>query len=87
MLSPVTSARASATTRRDFLKKLSAASGTGVALLEINDLRSLSAAGITVGRDPKSDIVISDPRASYHHAWVGIIEQKAVLRDLDKIMR
>lgn len=42
----------------------------------------VTAAGITVGRDPKSDVVISDPRASYHHAWIGIIDHKAVLRDL-----
>lgn len=42
----------------------------------------VTVAGITVGRNPQSDIVISDPRASHHHAWVGIIEQKAVLRDL-----
>ncbi len=43
---------------------------------------AVTAAGITVGRDPKNDIVISDPRASYHHAWIGIIDHKAVLRDL-----
>ena len=42
----------------------------------------VTAAGITVGRDAKNDIVISDPRVSYHHAWIGIIDQKAVLRDL-----
>ena len=38
--------------------------------------------GITIGRDPKNDVVISDPRVSYHHAWIGIIEHKVVLRDL-----
>lgn len=42
----------------------------------------VTAAGITIGRDPKNDVVISDPRASYHHAWIGIIDHKAVLRDL-----
>ena len=42
----------------------------------------ITAAGITIGRDPKNDVVISDPRASYHHAWIGIIDRKAVLRDL-----
>jgi pSer/pThr/pTyr-binding forkhead associated (FHA) protein len=25
---------------------------------------------------------IADPRVSYHHAWIGIVDQKAVLRDL-----
>ncbi len=42
----------------------------------------VTAAGITVGRDPKNDIVISDSRVSYHHAWVGIVDRKVVLRDL-----
>ncbi len=43
---------------------------------------SVTAAGITVGRDPKSDVVINDSRASHHHAWIGIIDHQAVLRDL-----
>jgi len=42
----------------------------------------VTAAGVTVGRDPKNDIVIADPRVSYHHAWIGIIDQRVVLRDL-----
>ncbi len=42
----------------------------------------VTAAGIRVGRDPGNDIVISDPRVSYRHAWIGIIDHKAVLRDL-----
>jgi hypothetical protein len=42
----------------------------------------VTAAGITIGREPKNDVVLSDPRASYHHAWIGIIDHKAVLRDL-----
>lgn len=42
----------------------------------------ITAAGITIGREPKNDVVLSDPRASYHHAWIGIIDHKAVLRDL-----
>jgi hypothetical protein len=36
----------------NYTAQVSATSGTGVALLEINDLRSLSAAGITVGSLP-----------------------------------
>ena len=43
---------------------------------------AVTAAGVTVGRDPNNDIVITDPRASHHHAWIGIIDHKAVLRDL-----
>ena len=42
----------------------------------------ITAAGITIGREPKNDVVLADPRASYHHAWIGIIDHKAVLRDL-----
>lgn len=42
----------------------------------------VTVAGMTVGRDPKNDVVITDPRASYHHAWIGIIDHKVVLRDL-----
>lgn len=41
------------------------------------------AGGITVGRDSKNDIVIADPRVSYHHAWIGIVDHKVVLRDLE----
>lgn len=42
----------------------------------------ITAAGLTVGREPKNDVVIADPRTSYHHAWIGIIDHKVVLRDL-----
>ena len=41
------------------------------------------AGGITVGRDAKNDVVIHDPRVSYHHAWVGVVDHKVVLRDLE----
>jgi len=39
-------------------------------------------AGITVGRGKDNDIVITDPRASHRHAWVGIVDRKVVLLDL-----
>lgn len=42
----------------------------------------VTAAGITVGRDPQNAIILDDPRVSAHHAWVGIIDNKAILRDL-----
>lgn len=42
----------------------------------------ITGAGIRIGRDPKNDVVIADPRVSYHHAWIGIFNHKAVLRDL-----
>jgi len=44
---------------------------------------SVAATGITVGRHPENDIVIADPRVSYHHAWIGVIDHKAILRDLE----
>lgn len=44
---------------------------------------SVAATGITVGRHPENDIVIADPRVSYHHAWLGVIDRKAILRDLE----
>jgi hypothetical protein len=42
----------------------------------------VTSTGVTVGRDPQNDVVIADPRASSHHAWVGIVDHKAILRDL-----
>lgn len=44
---------------------------------------TIRSGGITVGRDAKNDIVIHDPRVSYHHAWIGIVDRKVVLRDLE----
>jgi hypothetical protein len=43
---------------------------------------SVAVAGIMVGRDPGNDVVIDDPRVSSRHAWVGIVDRRAVLRDL-----
>lgn len=43
---------------------------------------AVTAAGITIGRDPDNGIVIADPRVSHHHAWIGIVDDKVVLRDL-----
>jgi hypothetical protein len=43
---------------------------------------AVTAAGIKVGRDPDNGIVIADPRVSHHHAWIGIVDNKVVLRDL-----
>jgi hypothetical protein len=42
----------------------------------------LVAAGITIGRALNCDIVLTDVRVSQRHAWMGIIDNKAVLRDL-----
>jgi hypothetical protein len=43
----------------------------------------IPAKGITVGRNANSDIVLSDTRISGRHAWIGIVDGKAMLRDLD----
>jgi len=40
-------------------------------------------AGITIGRSASCDVVLDDHRVSSRHAWVGIIDGKAVLRDLE----
>jgi hypothetical protein len=39
--------------------------------------------GITIGRNPSCDVVLADARVSSRHAWIGIVEGKAILRDLD----
>ncbi len=44
---------------------------------------ALNEAGLIVGRNPSSDIVLSDSRVSGRHAWIGIVGGKALLRDLD----
>lgn len=41
----------------------------------------LVATGITVGRNGACDIVLSDPRISSRHAWIGIVGGKVILRD------
>lgn len=38
--------------------------------------------GIAVGRSPACEVVLTDPRVSGRHAWVGIVDGKPVLRDL-----
>ena len=40
-------------------------------------------AGLTIGRSSSCDVVLDDHRVSSRHAWVGIVDGKAVLRDLD----
>jgi hypothetical protein len=43
---------------------------------------AVTVAGLNVGRSADSDIVLSDPRVSSQHAWIGIIDTKVVLRDM-----
>ena len=44
---------------------------------------AITTAGIKVGRDPHCDIVLADPRTSSHHARIGIVGSKVILRDLE----
>lgn len=41
------------------------------------------AKGITIGRSRSCDIVLVDERVSSHHAWIGMVEGKVMLRDLN----
>ena len=43
---------------------------------------AVTTAGITIGCDPDNGIVVADTRVSHHHAWIGIVNNRAVLRDL-----
>jgi len=42
----------------------------------------IGAAGLAVGRSPHADIVLGDPRVSLRHAWIGLVDGQAMLRDL-----
>ena len=44
---------------------------------------AIADAGITIGRHQSCNIVIPDSRVSAHHAWIGIVAGKPVLRDLE----
>jgi hypothetical protein len=41
----------------------------------------IGAKGLTVGRNSSCDVVLSDPRISSRHAWIGLVGGKAILRD------
>jgi len=38
--------------------------------------------GVTIGRSPEADIVVPDPQVSNRHAWIGVLNNQLVLRDL-----
>lgn len=44
---------------------------------------SIPVAGITVGRHQSCNVMIPDSRVSAHHAWIGIVDGKPLLRDLE----
>lgn len=39
--------------------------------------------GLIVGRSPSSDIVVGDACVSARHAWIGVVNGRAILRDLN----
>jgi len=43
---------------------------------------TVPAAGITIGRNGHCDVVIADSRISNRHAWIGLVDGRALLRDL-----
>lgn len=43
---------------------------------------TVAPAGITIGRNGRCDVVIADSRISNRHAWIGIVDGRALLRDL-----
>ncbi|RLJ64861.1 FHA domain-containing protein [Sulfurisoma sediminicola] len=42
----------------------------------------IAAAGITLGRSSSCDIVLTDSCVSGQHAWIGMVEGKVTLRDM-----
>ena len=38
--------------------------------------------GVTIGRSAEAEVVVPDPQISNRHAWVGVLNNQLVLRDL-----
>jgi len=38
--------------------------------------------GVTIGRSSEAEVVVPDPQISNRHAWVGVLNNQLVLRDL-----
>lgn len=45
----------------------------------------ISGIGLSIGRADDNDVVIVDGRVSAHHAWIGVVNGKAVLRDYQSL--
>lgn len=41
--------------------------------------------GLSIGRADDNDVVIIDGRVSAHHAWIGLVDGKVVLRDYQSL--
>lgn len=45
----------------------------------------ISGIGLSIGRADDNDLVIIDGRVSSHHAWIGVVNGKLVLRDYQSL--
>lgn len=41
--------------------------------------------GLTIGRADDNDVIIIDGRVSSHHAWIGLVAGKVILRDYQSL--
>ena len=41
--------------------------------------------GLAIGRARDNDLVIVDGRISAHHAWIGVVEERVMLRDYQSL--
>lgn len=41
----------------------------------------ISGIGLSIGRADDNDVMIIDGRVSAHHAWIGVVNGRAILRD------
>lgn len=45
----------------------------------------IPALGLTIGRADDNDVIIIDGRVSAHHAWIGIVDGRPMLRDYQSL--
>lgn len=45
----------------------------------------IPAIGLTIGRADDNDVIIIDGRVSAHHAWIGIVDGRPMLRDYQSL--
>ncbi len=45
----------------------------------------ISGIGLSIGRADDNDVIIVDGRVSSHHAWIGVVNGRAILRDYQSL--
>ncbi len=45
----------------------------------------ISGIGLSIGRAEDNDVIIVDGRVSSHHAWIGVVNGRAILRDYQSL--